>query len=382
MRLSYFKNTSSSAEVLEENNYYPFGLKHEGYNPTPRNHAYKYQFGGKELQTETGWNDFGARMYMPDMARWGAMDPLAEAEQSWTPFRYGFNNPIMFTDPTGMIERSDIDRMMSTGGSYNYSNGNLNYLGGGQLGGNYLTDDRFRQGYYTPVADWIDIDIPEVTIKSKGNKYTWNSEANYGSNSYLMMSKITGALGNWNYNVNSSNMGQYILNSKASMEVAEFEKFLFLELPASFAGGEFISAGWRAAGVGKLISSKFLPWMGRSIFGADAATTINASRLINEEGVHQILLHGTPDGFYIDGTFTTAKELARGLLNNGFQKGTPIRLISCNTGIFGDGAAYQLSRYLKSPVTAPTNLVRVLEDGSYQVFGGGRFRTFFNTTIK
>ncbi|WP_345208707.1 hypothetical protein [Chryseobacterium ginsengisoli] len=29
--MSYFKN-GTSAEVLEENNYYPFGLKHEGYN--------------------------------------------------------------------------------------------------------------------------------------------------------------------------------------------------------------------------------------------------------------------------------------------------------------------------------------------------------------
>ncbi|MFP3581811.1 hypothetical protein SB659_19820, partial [Arthrobacter sp. SIMBA_036] len=78
----------------------------------------------------------------------------------------------------------------------------------------------------------------------------------------------------------------------------------------------------------------------------------------------------------------TAKELAKTMLQNGFKKGTTVRLISCRTGVFGNGVAYQLSRYLKSPVTAPTNLVRVLEDGSYQVFGNGRFRTFFNTTIK
>ncbi|MFP3541519.1 hypothetical protein, partial [Pseudomonas sp. SIMBA_044] len=31
VRLS-FLNNGSGAEVLEENNYYPFGLKHEGYN--------------------------------------------------------------------------------------------------------------------------------------------------------------------------------------------------------------------------------------------------------------------------------------------------------------------------------------------------------------
>ncbi|MCU7615561.1 DUF6443 domain-containing protein, partial [Chryseobacterium sp. GMJ5] len=39
VRLSYFKNANSSAEVLEENNYYPFGLKHEGYNANGGNPA-------------------------------------------------------------------------------------------------------------------------------------------------------------------------------------------------------------------------------------------------------------------------------------------------------------------------------------------------------
>ncbi|MCS4304940.1 hypothetical protein [Chryseobacterium sp. BIGb0232] len=85
-----------------------------------------------------------------------------------------------------------------------------------------------------------------------------------------------------------------------------------------------------------------------------------------------------PDGRQVDDWRNKNGQLVYDTKN----KGTPIRLISCSTGVFGDGAAYQLSRYLKSPVTAPTNLVRVLKDGSYQVFGGGRFRTFYNTTMK
>ncbi|REC73630.1 hypothetical protein DRF60_19030, partial [Chryseobacterium elymi] len=91
----------SSAEVLEENNYYPFGLKHEGYNALTGNSAYKYQYNSKELQQETGQYDYGARFYMPDIGRWGVVDPLAEKYINWSPYTYSINNPIRWIDPDG-----------------------------------------------------------------------------------------------------------------------------------------------------------------------------------------------------------------------------------------------------------------------------------------
>ncbi|MFY1048439.1 DUF6443 domain-containing protein [Chryseobacterium sp. GP-SGM7] len=99
MRLSYFHN-GSSVEVLEENNYYPFGLKHEGYNALAGNPSYQYKYNGKELQ-ETGMYDYGARFYMPDIGRWGVVDPLAEKTRRWTPYVYAADNPIRFIDPDG-----------------------------------------------------------------------------------------------------------------------------------------------------------------------------------------------------------------------------------------------------------------------------------------
>ncbi|MDN3693297.1 RHS repeat-associated core domain-containing protein [Chryseobacterium tructae] len=42
--------------------------------------TYQYKYNGKELQ-KTSMYDYGARMYMPDLGRWGVVDPLAETSR-------------------------------------------------------------------------------------------------------------------------------------------------------------------------------------------------------------------------------------------------------------------------------------------------------------
>ena len=91
-------STSMPGEIVEVNNYYPFGLLHN-YTATTQN-AYQYKYNGKELQ-ETGMYDYGARFYMPDLGRWGVVDPKAELMRRWSPYNYTFDNPIRFVDPDG-----------------------------------------------------------------------------------------------------------------------------------------------------------------------------------------------------------------------------------------------------------------------------------------
>lgn len=132
-RLSYVKN-GAGIEIIEESNYYPFGLKHEGYNVFTGNLAYKYKYNGKELQ-ETGMYDYGARFYMSDIGRWGVIDPLAEVSRRWSPYNYVLNNPISHIDPDGRLSQSFIDELWNKSGNNttwtndgngNFSDGNGN----------------------------------------------------------------------------------------------------------------------------------------------------------------------------------------------------------------------------------------------------------------
>lgn len=114
IRLSY-KNVGTSSnvdlEIQEENNYYPFGLEHKGYNNQINGRENKYQtYQSKELQEDLGlnWHDFGARQYDAAIGRWTSIDPLAKDYMDYSPYTAVINNPIMFIDPDGRAAFSPI----------------------------------------------------------------------------------------------------------------------------------------------------------------------------------------------------------------------------------------------------------------------------------
>jgi len=58
------------------------------------------------LNTDHGLNmyDYGARWYDAGIGRWGQVDPSSDFAPNLTPYRYGFNNPILYKDPDGFFE--------------------------------------------------------------------------------------------------------------------------------------------------------------------------------------------------------------------------------------------------------------------------------------
>jgi RHS repeat-associated protein len=107
--LAMLRTSPTNHNISQENHYYPFGMRITSLSPEPvsmGDRKNRYMYNGKEFNDEFGlnWYDYGARFYDPQIARWHSVDPLAEKAYSWTPYRYGFNNPISYIDPDGMFE--------------------------------------------------------------------------------------------------------------------------------------------------------------------------------------------------------------------------------------------------------------------------------------
>jgi RHS repeat-associated protein len=140
IRLSYGLNHQGEGgmvKILEENHYYPFGLKHSKYNtgqnkydineedpeqvilktvPAGEQLLNKYKYNGKEYQDELGLNmyDYGARNYDPALGRWFGLDYLSEKHFNFSPYVYTANNPVLFVDYDGNDYGVEVNKANQT----------------------------------------------------------------------------------------------------------------------------------------------------------------------------------------------------------------------------------------------------------------------------
>ena len=84
--------------VVQTDDYYPFGLTFNSYGKGLGN---LYKYNGKEEQKETGWYDYGARMYQPEIGRFLVQDRFSEKYMSYSPYSYAANYPVLMIDVNG-----------------------------------------------------------------------------------------------------------------------------------------------------------------------------------------------------------------------------------------------------------------------------------------
>lgn len=98
---------------MQNDDYYPFDLTYGSYQKTGKQ-GNSFKYNGKEEINDLLLNmlDYGARFYQPDLGGFAQIDPHADSYNSWTPYNYVANNPILLIDPDGrdwVISRSETD---------------------------------------------------------------------------------------------------------------------------------------------------------------------------------------------------------------------------------------------------------------------------------
>jgi RHS repeat-associated protein len=93
--------TDGNGYPIWQGTFLPYGQEWNAQTTT--NH---YKFTGKERDSETGLDYFGARYYGSTMGRFLSPDPdddsgIEKDPQSWNRYAYARNNPLLLTDPTG-----------------------------------------------------------------------------------------------------------------------------------------------------------------------------------------------------------------------------------------------------------------------------------------
>jgi RHS repeat-associated protein len=96
--------TNATGTILDDSDFYPFG----GERVITSSSGNTYKFTGKERDSESGLDNFGARYNASSMGRFMTPDPIHVMKQKlvdpqqWNMYSYVRNSPLRLVDPTGM----------------------------------------------------------------------------------------------------------------------------------------------------------------------------------------------------------------------------------------------------------------------------------------
>ncbi len=242
--------------------------------------AVKQQFTGKERDPESSLDYFGARYYSARLGRFTGVDPLLNSgrpnePQSWNRYSYSFNNPLTFTDPTGLyvcaagtgdkctgfktalekardaLENSSLDRKSA---EYKRLNAALQAYGDYDEENGVIVDfkksEDFKKSNFAAVTDWnkkgdITVFFDPVKFQNQSHDGRAILVAHEGSH----VSDISTLFGK------GIQLTEYILE-KRGYEVSSFAAEA-LGLPNWEVGGSIIwNAEWRSLDFNTLIKNR------------------------------------------------------------------------------------------------------------------------------
>ncbi len=191
------KVTHSKSNVIQYNEYYPFGLQASTSWTRENTHQNAYLYNeGNELNSNTGWYEMFFRGYDPALGRMLQVDPFASDFMSLSPYNYVGNNPVLLTDPSGgstpelreltaLLNQTDFSYQIPGGGfgfkgpgsASHWSNGH-NRSGWSFSGGSasYMAEFAYTNSYggFEVGGSFYSLDGNPLNFEN-GRMYEWNS---------------------------------------------------------------------------------------------------------------------------------------------------------------------------------------------------------------
>lgn len=201
VRLSYADADGNGSidpanEIIEESNYYPFGLKHKGYNevvsPYGNSVAQQWKYNGTEFEEALDLNlcEMDFRQYDAALGRFNAIDRLSEFAVAITPYRFAFNNPVSFSDPTGLYE-------VDENGNYIITDANEIKAFRSILANNQHASVADLV-YEIIVSEELVEELPGITVTSSGDSYLTEGANQIASQAQNSLDRISSKKREWN----------------------------------------------------------------------------------------------------------------------------------------------------------------------------------------
>jgi RHS repeat-associated protein len=237
--------TSLAGAVVDCNAMYPYGEQDTTICTT--SNSIWDKFTGYRLDPETGLEYDHARYYNPSLGRFMSADPFAGNvgnPQSMNRYPYVVNNPLRFTDPTGML-----------------------------LCGMCFDPDDIRFGLFSPYGDF---GLPLMQFLSRNFQRTWSQTFNCNMSATQVMSAV------------QNDMGQFADH----LQPGDFSPSIFPDQPITMGGQYSIQVG-----VGLSIANMYTPEVFTGMLPAK-----NLAVTVTSESANSWTFTTDPSHHYFDGT--------------------------------------------------------------------------------
>ncbi|UII27588.1 DUF6443 domain-containing protein [Fulvivirga maritima] len=132
--------TVNESAIIQTNDYYPYGMASKSWNrATNLKNKYLYN-AGSELNELTQNYETPFRRYDPALGRFNGIDRMAGSQSNWSPYHFGFNNPVSHNDPTGLYPPLTLETLNEADrNASRYNGGGAGHIGVGS--GNHWSDE-------------------------------------------------------------------------------------------------------------------------------------------------------------------------------------------------------------------------------------------------